>query len=163
MLLREFQEYCFNKTRRRWVLNLMDADEMRGEESNHRDFGLPLYLCCADRRILLATKQWLKIIFLHLEYGRFLSRVVADREPSLIPCFQDTALELTGAYGAAVITNLPSVSTASYCVQSTFDSSSSAEPLNESSQVVVKLRCWIRRINNVDGGTDVDLGGRMRI
>ena len=123
------QEYCFNKKRRRWALNLIDADEMRGEESNHRDFGLPLYLCCPDRKLLLATRQWLKIIFLHLECGRFLNRVVADREPSLIPCFQDTALKLTGAYGAAVVTNLPSVSTAGFYLQSTLDSISSAEPL----------------------------------
>jgi hypothetical protein len=134
---------------------------MREEESNHRDFGLPLYLCCRDRKLLLATRQWLKIIFLLLECGRILNREVADREPSLIgPVPSRHCLE--AAYGATSINNLPSVSTAGYCVQSTVDSSSSPEPLNESSQVVVKFvvtfRCWIHRSNNVDGSTDVELG-----
>jgi hypothetical protein len=79
--------------------NLIDADEMRGEESNHRDFGLPLYLCCRDRKLLLATRQWLKIIFLLLECGRILNREVADREPSLIgPVPSRHCLE--AAYGA---------------------------------------------------------------
>jgi len=72
VLLKEIcKSTVFRREGRRLILRYKwNAYEMKGKRSDHQDSGLPLYLCGRDRKLLLATRQWQKIIFLDLESGR---------------------------------------------------------------------------------------------